>query len=242
MKVILSPSKEQRYDVEAIDDMKMLPYLKKTKALVAEIQGLSIEALQEIMHIKGDLLKHVYETYQNFGHTGILPAIQAYNGIAFRQVLVESYTDQALHYLESHVRILSAMYGVLTPFTGISAYRLDMKMKLGCGSLYAYWKEELSRPFSEEELIINLASGEFSKLIKMPMVTVAFKEYRQGKLKTIGTNAKKARGQMVHFMVTNEVETLDALRRFNVDGWCYNHNLSDEKTMIFVRGHADESA
>lgn len=242
MKVILSPSKEQRYDAEAIDDMKMLPFLKKTKELVTEIQTLSAENLSEMMHIKGDLLKSVYDTYQNFGHTGILPAIQAYNGIAFRQIPVESYTNQALRYLEENVRILSAMYGILTPLTGISAYRLDMKMKLKSGTLYAYWKEELSRPFAEEELIINLASTEFSKLIKMPMVTVAFKEYRQGRLKTIGTNAKKARGQMVHFMAMNQIDTLEALSGFDVEGWRYERQFSDEKTMIFVRGHADEKA
>lgn len=238
LKVILSPSKEQSFAAEPIDDMKMLPYLRKTKAIVEKIKTLKPDEMSEIMGIKNNLLEDVYSTYQNFGHTGILPAIQAYTGIAYRQIPVESYSDDELYYLEDHLRILSAMYGILTPLTGMSAYRLDMKMKVLDESLYAYWKSELSSPFEEGETIINLASKEFSKLIKMPMVTVEFKEYKNGKLKTIGTNAKKARGQMVDYMVKQRVKEVDDLKRFCNEDWKFESELSNEKTLVFVRGEA----
>ena len=236
MKVILSPSKEQSYNSEAIDDMRTLPYFRKTKALVENIQKLSCDELSSLMGIKNGLLESVYHTYQNFGHTGILPAIQAYTGIAYRQLPVVSYSDSDLDYIESHLRILSAMYGMLTPLTGISAYRLDMKMKVLNESLYNYWKEDLSKPFDEGETIINLASKEFSKLIKMPMVTVEFKEYKNGNLKVIGTNAKKARGQMVDFMVKNRVDDVNTLKSFDYDNWKFECELSSEMTFVFVRG------
>jgi len=240
LKVILSPSKEQLYTAEPIDDMKMLPFLKKTKSLVDHIKGFSQEELSQIMGIKNDLLESVYNTYQNFGHTGILPAIQAYNGLAFRQIPAETYTDDELYYLEDHLRILSAMYGVLTPLTGMSAYRLDMKMNILEESLYAYWKEDLAKPFAEGEVILNLASKEFSRLIKMPMLTVEFKEYKNGKLKTIGTNAKKARGLMVDFMVKNRIKSTDEVKAFDTEMWRFESKLSNEKTLMFVRG--DENA
>lgn len=239
LKVILSPSKEQSYSAEPIDDMKMLPYLRKTKTIVERIKQFSVGEMSEIMGIKNDLLENVYSTYQNFGHTGILPAIQAYTGIAFRQIPVQSYSDDELYYLEEHLRILSAMYGILTPLTGVSAYRLDMKMKVLDESLYAYWKNELSTPFDKGETIINLASKEFSKLIKMPMITVEFKEFKNGNLKTIGTNAKKARGQMVDFMVQNRVKEADELKAFNHEQWRFEDGLSDDLTMVFVRGEAN---
>jgi len=236
LKVILSPSKEQSYDTQAVDDMKMLPYLSKTKFLVETIQAYSKEALGEIMTIKDDILNRVYVTYQNFGHTGILPAVQAYTGLAFRQIPIEDYSDEALYYLEDHVRILSALYGIVTPLTGISAYRLDMKMKVMEDSLYTYWKEALSHPFDKDEIIINLASKEFSCLIKMPMITVDFKEYKNGKLKTIGTNAKKARGMMVHYMVENRIESVEALKGFDWEDWRYDEDLSSDAVMMFTRG------
>ncbi len=240
LKVILSPSKEQSYTAEPIDDMKMLPYLKKTRTLVEKIKMFSVEEIANIMGIKNDLLKNVYNTYQNFGHTGILPAIQAYTGIAFRQIPVQSYSEEELYYLENHLRIMSAMYGILTPLTGMSAYRLDMKMKVLDESLYAYWKNELSMPFDKDETIINLASKEFSKLIKMPMVTVEFKEYKNGKLKIIGTNAKKARGGlMVDFMVQNRVEEVTELKMFSIEDWRFEEELSSLETMVFVRGDAN---
>ena len=239
LKVILSPSKEQCYTAEPIDDMKMLPYLKKTKALVERIKAFSVEEVSEIMSIRNGLQENVYNTYQNFGHTGILPAIQAYTGIAYRQIPVQSYSDDELYYLEDHLRILSAMYGILTPLTGMSAYRLDMKMKVLDESLYAYWKNELSMPFEKDETIINLASKEFSKLIKMPMVTVEFKEYKNGNLKTVGTNAKKARGLMVDFMVQNRVKEAEELKAFRREDWRFEEELSNDKTMVFVRGEAN---
>ncbi|WP_430884703.1 YaaA family protein [Fusibacter sp. JL216-2] len=239
LRVLLSPSKEQSYKEEAVDDMKMLPFLKQTKTLVNHIQAFSKEDLGKIMNIKNDILDRVYETYQNFGHTGIRPAIQAYSGLAFRQIPVEAYSDDALNYLEDHVRILSALYGILTPLTGISAYRLDMKMKVIEDSLYAFWKNDLSHPFDDGDIVINLASKEFSRLVKMPMVTVEFKEYKNGKLKTIGTNAKKARGMMVHYMVENRIESVEALKGFNKEEWCYDDSLSSDKTMIFTRGNAN---
>ncbi len=199
----------------------------------------SVEEIANIMGIKNGLLKNVYNTYQNFGHTGILPAIQAYTGIAFRQIPVQSYSEEELYYLENHLRIMSAMYGILTPLTGMSAYRLDMKMKVLDESLYAYWKNELSMPFDKDETIINLASKEFSKLIKMPMVTVEFKEYKNGKLKIIGTNAKKARGLMVDFMVQNRVEEVTELKMFSIEDWRFEEELSSLETMVFVRGDAN---
>lgn len=197
---------------------------------------MSQSELATMMQIKGDLLENVYETYKRFGHTGILPAVQAYNGIAFRQIPVESYSDEDLNYLEDHVRILSAMYGTLTPLTGMSAYRLDMKMKVGDTNLYTYWSKEVTGIFQGEALIVNLASTEFSKLVKLPMLTVNFKEYKQGKLKTIGTNAKKARGMMVNFMVKNRIEDPHGIKGFNEEGWTYAEDLSSSSEMLFVRG------
>lgn len=232
----MSPSKEQCYTCEAIHDMKTLPYFRKTKSIVEKIKAYSSDELSDMMGVKNNLLEAVYNTYQNFGHTGILPAIQAYNGLAFRQIPVESYSDGDLYYLEEHLRILSAMYGLLTPLTGMSAYRLDMKMKVLDTSLYAYWKEELSHPFSEGEIIINLASKEFSKLIKMPMVTISFKEYKNGKLKVVGSNAKKARGLMVDYMVKHRIDDPDTLKMFDLEDWRFDNDLSDASNFVFVRG------
>jgi cytoplasmic iron level regulating protein YaaA (DUF328/UPF0246 family) len=47
---------------------------------------------------------------------------------------------------------------------------------------------------------------------------------------------------MVHFMAMNQIDTLEALSGFDVEGWRYERQFSDEKTMTFVRGHADEKA
>ncbi len=63
LRVLLSPSKEQSYKEEAVDDMKMLPFLKQTKTLVNHIQAFSKEDLGKIMNIKmifwTEFMKHI---------------------------------------------------------------------------------------------------------------------------------------------------------------------------------------
>ena len=69
---------------------------------------------------------------------------------------------QQFEYLQNHLRILSAFYGILKPRDGVTPYRLKCRQRLELEkqkNLYEYWGELLYRSvIDDSRIIINLAS------------------------------------------------------------------------------------
>ena len=102
--------------------------------------------------------------------TGLLRLFWHMKGIAFQYMAPSVFEIQQFEYLQKHLRILSAFYGILKPMDGVTPYRLEMQAKVGIGdakNLYEYWGELLYRSvIDDSRIIINLASKEYSKCIE----------------------------------------------------------------------------
>lgn len=233
MKIILAPSKTQEFTGKELSGGRPPQYLEEATKLRQQLSSMSMEDLGQVLKIKGKMLDQVYSMYQR---EGSLPghAIYSYTGAVYKQLRVKDYDNQQLEYAEDVVRILSAMYGVLRPLDLIEGYRLDMTHKPMGESLYTYWQEPM-KILGDEELIINLASKEFSKMIKSPMITLSFKENKGGVYKTVGTYAKMARGKYLDYMITHGVRDIDAIKSMALDGYDYNEELSSEYEFLFTR-------
>lgn len=140
------------------------------------------------------------------------------------------------------------MYGILKPFDVISPYRLEMGTKLkvdDAKNLYEFWKDKLTSALDQEladdELLVNLASQEYFKAIdkkvfKSRLVSPVFKDFKNGKLKVISFYAKKARGQMVNFIIKNKCESLKDLKAFDNDGYKFSATETQkEAAPVFIR-------
>ncbi len=120
------------------------------------------------------------------------------------------FEDGHFEYIQEHLFILSAFYGVLKAMDGVTPYRLEMKAKAcihGRKNLYEFWGSDLYKGVRDDSgIIINLASKEYSKCIEKYLtkddryITITFCEKSGNKLVTKGTYAKMARGEMVRFM------------------------------------------
>ena len=168
-----------------------------------------------------------------------------YSGLA-----AETFNNDDLAYAQNHVRILSGLFGVLRPLDLIQPYRLEMGTKFGEGgsnNLYEFWDtlvtETINRDLLHEKqpLLVNLASVEYFKAIQPkilngPILKVSFKENKSGVYKVIGIHAKRARGLMVNYVVTNRLEKRDDLLRFDREGYAFNAGLSTETELVFCRG------
>ena len=111
-------------------------------------------------------------------------------------------------------------------------------------NLHEYWKKDLADSFktelSKSDVIINLASVEYSKALNFKsienlMITPVFKDYKNGKLKTIMMYAKRARGRMARYIIQKNIQNLDDLKTLDVDGYTYAEELSDELNWVFRR-------
>lgn len=245
MKIIFSPSKEARE--ENIFKNKKIEFTEskfkdKTNILIDILKEKSISEIENIMKLKGELLNKTYKDIQDYDKLKSIPAISMYYGVSFKELNLEDYSEKSLKYLKNNLLILSALYGVSLAFDLLKKYRLDMTMSIIDKGLYNFWKKDIndyiSNILSKDEILLNLASGEFSKMIdskKISIINVDFKEEKDGAYKSVSTYSKKARGQFLNYLVKNEIDNLEDIKKIKLDGYSLNNTLSDEKNFIFTR-------
>ena len=252
MKIIISPAKSLDFENKATTDVYTQPsFLEQSEKLNKKLKTLSRKKLSELMKISDDLASLNYDRNQDwqppFSLDNAKQAVFAFTGEVYRGIDANSISEDKIPVLQEKLRILSGLYGLLKPLDLIQPYRLEMGTKLKVGrkeNLYKFWDTTLAESLNEElrdgELLINLASTEYfkalpKKALKVPMITPVFKDFKNGQYKTIMTFAKKARGLMVRYIIDNNVETLEELKGFDVEGYGFSEEMSAETELVFTR-------
>ena len=252
MKIIISPAKSLDFESKVPTSLHTQPqFLEQSEKLHKKLKTLSKKKLSDLMKISDDLAALNYDRNQTW-QTPFTPenakqAIYAFTGEVFRGIDVNTLEEEKLPLLQERLRILSGLYGLLKPLDLIQPYRLEMGTKLKVGrreNLYKFWDDTVAKALNQElekdELLINLASAEYFKVIpkkvlKVPMITPVFKDFKNGEYKTIMTFAKKARGLMVRYIIDNNVKTIEELKGFNVDNYRYSEEMSSATDIYFTR-------
>jgi hypothetical protein len=252
MKIIISPAKSLDFETKAATSLHSQPlFLEQSEKLNKKLKTLSKSKLSDLMKISDDLASLNYERNQTW-ETPFTPenskqAIYAFTGEVFRGIDVNSLESEKVPLLQERLRIISGLYGLLKPLDLIQPYRLEMGTRLKVGrteNLYKFWDDTVAKSLNEEleegELLVNLASSEYfkaipKKILKVPMVTPAFKDFKNGEYKTIMTFAKKARGLMVRYIIDNNVKTIEELKGFNINRYRFSEKLSSENDLVFTR-------
>ena len=252
MKLVLSPAK-------SLDFESTLPTPKTTEAcFLGEAERInkllkkkSPKALSKLMHISDNLGQLNYERNQEwtlpFTSENARPALYAFNGDVYRGLDAYSIDTKKLDKVENTVRIISGLYGILKPLDLIQPYRLEMGTKFPVGknkNLYEFWRKKVTKALNDEltddELFLNLASNEYfkaidAKALKVPVVTINFKEFKNGTYKTIAIFSKLARGLMTRYIIDTDAKTMDDIKGFNYENYGLNEALSTDKELVFVR-------
>lgn len=237
MKIIISPAKSFKH-FDNIDTEELL-FPEKTKILVNKIKKLSMNEIGNLNMTNDKLTEKAYYDYQEFDFRDLSnPALFSYDGLVFKQFKMKDFTD--INYLNNHVYIISALYGLLKPMTGIRDYRLYFDNTRY--DLYDFWKDDLYKKlYKDNDLVINLASKEYSKTIRPflkktdKFITIDFKEVRDGKLKSVVAYMKQARGAMLREIITRKIEDIDEIKKLDINGYTYDPYNSTEKCLTFVR-------
>ena len=237
MKIIMSPSKTQSMENTNTDGRDPL-WPEKTRLLFEILGSHSKEDLGKLMNIKGELLMETHELYSNWksDHKKVI-AIDLYKGVAFAGINYHDYNKEQKDYLDNNLLILSALYGAVSPHTLIWPYRLDMTMKPRDGTLYSYWKDEIRELLKGEDLVVNLASNEFSRMVKLDkqkMLNIHFKKGLGKESKRLSSyEGKKARGEMVGILAENLAHTRERIRNLAPEGFRFDSQLSDENNYYY---------
>ena len=165
MKIILSPAKKMKVDTDSIDTMSSPVFLEKAEEILGWMQGRTEEELKKLWKCNDKIMTENIERIKTMNfQKQLTPAVLAYEGIAYQYMAPAVFEDGHFDYVQEHLRILSAFYGVLKPMDGITPYRLEMQAKAAIGdftNLYDFWGDNLYREvIDDSRIIINLASKE----------------------------------------------------------------------------------
>ena len=187
MKIILSPAKKMIVDTDNLAPLELPVYIDKTAEVLNWMKSKSKEELKAIWKCNDKIAEQNFNRLENMDlYNRLTPAVLAYEGIAFQYMAPSVFEIQQFEYLQNHLRILSAFYGILKPMDGVTPYRLEMQAKAEIEetiNLYDYWGDRLYHSvIDDSRIIINLASKEYSKCIekylsdKDKYITVTFCE------------------------------------------------------------------
>lgn len=237
MKIIISPAKEMATDSPVQKDWELT---QDSQAIVSKLMTVTKEELQQLLKVSDALLEENWLKIQNFKEPITYHAMDLYQGLAFRSFKQIAVWKEHRDYAVKHIRILSALYGAISPEECVKPYRLDltMSLKVEGETLKRYWKERIVTSFEKGECIVNLASSEFSSLFNKKQydwVDVDFFEKKEGVLKQHSTISKKARGKMAAWIVLHQIQDKAELRNFDVDGYTFDESISKENHYCFVK-------
>lgn len=252
MIVLLSPSKTLDFQHEIVgetapvfadDSIVINKYLKKySKKKLGELMHIS-DKLASVNHLRNQ------EFQPEFSSDNSRAALYAFKGGVYLGLNAEDFNKKDVTFANKHLRILSGLYGLLRPLDKMQAYRLEMGTNIKLGrkkNLYEYWGDKIadeiidSAEDHKNKTIINLASDEYFKAVKLDrlkdqIIKVDFKEYKDGKLKFISFNAKKARGMMSHYIIKNKIKTPKGIKGFDYEEYAFDESLSTDTNFIFTR-------
>ncbi len=252
MIVLLSPAKTLDFEPTNEREFSQPRFLGKSESLVKELRKKSARSLKKLMNVSDNIATLNVERFQQFETPFSLDnakqAALAFKGDVYQGLQADTFSEEELAFAQEHLRILSGLYGLLKPLDLIQPYRLEMGTSLKKGrkkNLYEFWDKEITELINEDlktqggESILNLASKEYFKAVKPELlagrlVTVTFKENRNGTYKVISFNAKKARGAMARMIIQHRIEDLEAIKGLEVDGYNFNEEMSSEAEFLFT--------
>lgn len=249
MLVVISPAKKiDMSEYQTVDISEPL-FTEKTQELVNVMQSLDVEDIKNLMGISNNLAKLNADRFLNFGAQERKAAIFAFAGDTYQGLDAKTLEHADLIWAQSNLRIISGLYGLLRPLDEIEPYRLEMGSRLSTGkgkNLYEFWGSQLSNSLNEiaqetnSEALINCASKEYfsavdRKNLEMSVITPSFLESNNGKPKIISFYAKRARGAMARFVLQHRIKKRSELEMFQVGGYKYQPDMSDQSSMIFLR-------
>lgn len=253
MLFLISPAKSLDYSPAKLKKNSLPRLMTQTEELVANLRQKSAGELKELMSISDKLAELNAERYRVFSSAfdkkNSKQAILAFKGDVYQGMEAEDFTAADFNYAQKYLRILSGLYGVLKPLDRIQPYRLEMGTKLTTEkghNLYHYWDDTITNLINEDleesgkNVIVNLASNEYFKSIQKKklngrLLTINFKDEKNGQYKVISFFAKKARGMMCRFAIKNKITNPEHLKGFDLGGYVFNEDLSQEDDWVFTR-------
>ena len=257
MLFLLSPAKALDYDTPIADLPHSQPlFVKQASELIGVLQDKSPQEVASLMDLSDKLAALNVARYQawtpKFTAKNSRQAVLAFNGDVYEGLDARTLKAADLDWAQSHVAILSGLYGVLRPLDWMQPYRLEMGTSLATdkgANLYKFWGAQIAQHLNAQlaehpqPIVVNLASQEYfksvdRKTLQARVIECVFEDYKGGKYKVISFLAKRARGLMARYAITHRAKTPKDLEGFDLEGYAMDRAASEPDRLVFRRKQA----
>lgn len=255
MLMLISPAKNLDYQRPLPTTTHTLPrLLEHSSQLIDVCRTLSVAEIEKLMSVSEKIATLNVQRFQDW-HPDLQldeqtrQVIFAFDGDVYTGLNAYQFNESQLKFAQQHLRILSGLYGVLRPLDLMLAYRLEMGTKLKTAfaqNLYDFWQDKITDVIQQDlnalntDLVINLASDEYYKAVKpkklkATILKVTFLDQKHGQYKIISFYAKKARGLMARFIIEQNINNIEQLKAFDLDGYYFDTINSTAQELVFKR-------
>lgn len=174
--------------------------------------------LSQLYGVKGKALEAARMANEQLLKAPTLPAIERYSGVVYDGIDFPTLSIQAQQFFNDHVRIVSALFGLLSPQDLIADYKLKIE-KLDAAS---YWKPIIARKL-KGRFVIDLLPQAHQKAVSYEHgVRVDFIIVKNGKSVPAGHQGKLIKGKFIRWLCQHAVTDPKHFSGFNEDGFHFN--------------------
>ena len=254
MLAIISPAKTLDFESAVKNFPVSQPHFTDySEQLIEVCRKLSPQDLSSLMSISDKLAglnaARFAEWTKIHNENNSRAALFAFKGDVYTGLDADSLSEDDVAFAQSHLRMLSGLYGLLKPLDLMQPYRLEMGTKLANPKgkdLYAFWGNVITQAVQQaideqgDNVLINLASDEYYKSVKenqlnAQIIKPVFLDNKNGKYKVISFYAKKARGLMCRYLIQNRLTDIEQLKEFDLGGYWFDSVSSTETEFVFKR-------
>jgi len=254
MLMLLSPAKKLDFESPLSTALHTQPlFVEQAAGLIGVLRTKSANEVAALMSLSPQLARLNVQRYADwrpqFSLDNARQAVLAFNGDVYEGLMASGLPQAALQWAQSHLLILSGLYGALRPLDLMQAYRLEMGTRLANpmgATLYAYWSacvtDYLNERLAGQEspCVLNLASEEYFKVVDVRalqarVVQCVFQDWKNGAWKIISFYAKRARGLMARYVIDHGITSPGALRGFDREGYAFDAPASSADKLVFRR-------
>ena len=254
MFIVISPAKTLDYESPLNTTEFTQPrLLEHSSEIIETCKKLSASQIATLMTVSEKIATlnaaRFQDWHADFDLHNARQAIFAFKGDVYTGLDAYHLSTEDLNFAQAHLRMLSGLYGLLRPLDLMMPYRLEMGTKLKNtrgNDLYKFWGDIITQRLKEDmqlannNILVNLASDEYYKAIDekklgVKIIKPVFLDQKNGKYKVISFYAKKARGLMSRFIIQQQLTEVDQLKSFNLEGYYFDAENSNEKELVFKR-------
>lgn len=203
--VLLPPSEGKRAGGDKPHLIELHPV---TQELLGRIEASDPEKLYSSRK------KEAEELNANIRTAPTMPAIERYTGVVYDALDYATLENQ--DWVDEHVRIVSGLFGIVTPQERIPNYKLPIT-KLSAASL---WKDH---QHLSDCYVVDLLPQAHKKAVSYDKgVEIEFTRTKNGKVVKAGHAGKKIKGRFVRWMAENDVTSEEEMYVFSEDGYRWN--------------------